>query len=104
VRKAAAMPEHYLDMGFRDGDIQFLNNRIMVHGRTDYEDAKELAERRHLLRMWLRVESWPKMPERQVFHTDEDMRLWSLARRRLMELPSKHDQDVLSGVTSRMVD
>ena len=104
VRKAAAMPEHYLDMGFRDGDIQFLNNRIMVHGRTDYEDAKELAERRHLLRMWLRVESWPKMPERQVFHTDEDMRLWSLNRRRLMELPSKHDQDVLAGVTSRMVD
>lgn len=104
VRKASAMPEHYLDMGFKDGDIQFLNNRIMVHGRTDYEDATELAQRRHLLRMWLRVESWPAMPERQVFHSDEDMRLWSLNRRRMMELPSKHDQDVLAGVTSRMVD
>lgn len=104
VRKVAAMPEHYLDMGFADGDIQFLNNRTMVHGRTDYEDAKELHERRHLLRMWLRIDSWPKMPERQVFHTDEDMGLWAKNRRRLMELPSKHDQDVLNGVTSKMID
>ena len=38
VRKASASAEHYLDMGFKDGDIQFLNNRTMVHGRTDYED------------------------------------------------------------------
>jgi len=104
VRKVAAMPEHYLDMGFTDGDIQFLNNRTMVHGRTDYTDAQELHKRRHLLRMWLRIDSWQKMPESQVFHTDEDMALWAKNRRRLMELPSKHDADVLSGVTSKMVD
>ncbi len=96
VRKAAASPEHYLDMGFKDGDIQFLNNRMLVHGRTDYQDAKELPDRRHLLRMWLRVDAWPKMPERQIFHTDEDMRLWSLGRRKLMELPSNHDRDLLN--------
>jgi hypothetical protein len=105
VRKAAASAEHYLDMGFKDGDIQFLNNRMMVHGRTDYEDHKELPLRRHLLRMWLRVASWPKMPEAQVFHTDEDMRLWSLGRRRLMELPSNHDRDLLNPAVERaMVD
>lgn len=105
VRKAAASPEHYLDMGFKDGDIQFLNNRSMVHGRTDYEDHKELSRRRHLLRMWLRVASWPKMPPAQVFHTDEDMRLWSRGRRRLMELPSTHDRDLLDPARERaMVD
>lgn len=104
LRKAAAMPEHYLDMGFADGDIQFLNNRTMVHGRTDYVDAQELHERRHLLRMWLRTDSWQKMPASQVFHTDEDMSLWSNNRRPFMELPSKHDADVLAGITSKMVD
>nr|WP_315597716.1 TauD/TfdA family dioxygenase [uncultured Cupriavidus sp.] len=104
ARKAAAMPEHYLDMGFRDGDIQFLNNRMLVHGRTDYEDHKELSQRRHLLRMWLRVESWPAMPKAQVFHTDEDMRLWSVSRRPFMEMPSVHDRDLLEGVAGAMVE
>ena len=104
VRKVAAMPEHYLDMGFADGDIQFLNNRTMVHGRTDYEDAQELHKRRHLLRMWIRTDKWQKMPESQVFHTDEDMALWAKNRRPFMEMPSKHDADVLAGVTSKMVD
>jgi hypothetical protein len=104
ARKAAASPEHYLDMGFKEGDIQFLNNRMMVHGRTDYQDHKELSQRRHLLRMWLRVDSWPKMPAEQVFHTDEDMRLWSVSRRPLMELPSNHDRDLLAGVASKMVE
>src|SRR5690606_10082732 len=55
VRKVAASPELYLDMGFKEGDIQFLNNRMMVHGRTDYQDAKNLEDRRHLLRLWLQV-------------------------------------------------
>lgn len=104
VRKVSAMPEHYLDMGFADGDIQFLNNRTMVHGRTDYEDHPELHKRRHLLRMWIRTDEWQKMPESQVFHTDEDMGLWAKNRRPFMETPSKHDADVLAGVTSKMVD
>ena len=104
ARKAAAMPEHFLDMGFKEGDIQFLNNRMMVHGRTDYEDHKELAKRRHLLRMWFRVPSWPKMPPEQIFHTDEDMRLWSLRRRPMMELPSEHDRHLLEGVATPMMD
>lgn len=105
VRKAAASPEHTLDMGFKDGDIQFLNNRIMVHGRTDYEDHKALPQRRHLLRMWLRIDAWPKMPAQQVFHTDEDMALWSRGRRPLMELPSIHDRDLLNpAVEKAMVE
>lgn len=105
VRNAARSPEHYLDMGFKDGDIQFLNNRVMVHGRTDYEDYEELPQRRHLLRMWLRVASWPKMPPEQVFHTDEDMRLWSRGRRPFMELPSNHDRDLLNPMVEKaMVD
>lgn len=105
ARKAAAMPEHYLDMGFREGDVQFLNNRVMVHGRTDYQDHKDLADRRHLLRMWIRCATWPAMPPEQVFHTEEDMRLWSQGRQRLMELPSEHDRILLDPTREKaMVD
>jgi len=105
VRKIAASPEFYLDMGFRDGDIQFLNNRVLVHGRTDYEDAEPLAQRRHLLRLWLTVKDWPAMPDEQVFHKPEDLRLWSQYRRPFAELPSTHDRLLLeSGKVATMVD
>jgi len=92
VRKVAASPEFYLDMGFRDGDIQFLNNRTIVHGRCDYQDAEPISERRHLLRMWLSVAEWPAMPESQIFHTAEDHRLWALQRKPYSEFPSQHDE------------
>ena len=104
VRKVAASPELYLDMGFKDGDIQFLNNRMMVHGRTDYQDAPELENRRHLLRLWIEVPTWPAMPESQIFHTAEDRRLWSQYRQPLIELPSIHYKKLLEGTLAQMVD
>jgi len=85
--RLARSPDFYLDMSFADGDIQFINNRITVHGRTDYEDYREMAKRRHLMRIWLSIPTWPKRPA-QVFHQPEDHRLWSLNRRPYMEFPS----------------
>jgi len=58
----ANSPQLYLDMEFEPGDIQFLNNRAILHGRTDYEDAPEIATRRHMLRLWLQMPSWPLLP------------------------------------------
>jgi len=55
VRKVAASPEFYLDMGFAEGDIQFLNNHVTLHSRTAFEDHDDPARKRHLLRMWLSV-------------------------------------------------
>ena len=46
-------PALYLDMDFRPGDIQFLNNSVILHKRTAYEDYAEPHRRRHLLRSWL---------------------------------------------------
>ena len=37
------------------GQIQVLNNRSIVHGRTPYEDFAEPEKRRHLVRLWLRA-------------------------------------------------
>ncbi len=42
-----------LEIGFQPGDVQFLNNHVMLHTRRDYEDWPEPARKRHLLRLWL---------------------------------------------------
>ena len=38
---------------FLPGDIQFLNNWIMLHSRLAYDDWPEPGRKRHLLRLWL---------------------------------------------------
>ncbi|MEM7410973.1 MAG: TauD/TfdA family dioxygenase [Myxococcota bacterium] len=53
----AASPELRLDMEFVPGDIQWLKNASILHGRTAYEDAGPPESRRHLLRLWVRADS-----------------------------------------------
>jgi alpha-ketoglutarate-dependent taurine dioxygenase len=48
-------PAHRLDLWVERGQIQVLNNRVIVHGRTPYQDAGTAEERRHLVRLWLRA-------------------------------------------------
>jgi hypothetical protein len=48
-------PAHRLDLWLERGQIQVLNNRVIVHGRTPYEDQEEPELRRHLVRLWLRA-------------------------------------------------
>lgn len=53
--KLAADPSiHYAEM-FQPGDIQMLNNFVLYHSRTAFEDHHEPERRRHLLRLWLAV-------------------------------------------------
>ncbi|MFO0995738.1 MAG: TauD/TfdA family dioxygenase [Alphaproteobacteria bacterium] len=40
-----------LHMDFQPGDMQFINNYNVLHGRTEYRDAP--GKKRHLLRLWL---------------------------------------------------
>jgi hypothetical protein len=61
-------PELWLDMDFRPGDIQFLNNRTVLHSRTDYEDDPDPAKRRLLLRLWLMAPDWPPRPAAMNLH------------------------------------
>ncbi len=94
LQRVARSDEFLLDMNFEEGDIQFLNNRAIMHARTDYEDHADVARRRHLLRLWLRVPEWPARPEHQVFLTDADCRNWLQNRRPFMELPSKYLEEM----------
>ncbi len=46
-------PAHRLDLWLERGQIQVLNNRVIVHGRTPYQDHEAAERRRHLARLWL---------------------------------------------------
>lgn len=58
-------PGIYLDMNIERGDIQFLNNRTTVHGRTDYEDWPDPDLRRLMFRVWIMCPQWPQ-PETSI--------------------------------------
>ena len=94
LQQIATSSEFYLDMSIGEGDIQFLNNRLIFHGRTAYEDHQEFTRRRHMMRLWLRIAEWPAMPANQRPHSDEDHRLWLRQRRARMEFPSRFFADI----------
>jgi hypothetical protein len=90
MARIAASPELYLDMSIGEGDIQFLNNRTILHGRTDYEDSAEIATRRHMLRLWLQMPTWPPLPANQGMQSPADYPLWQRQRTPFMEVPTRY--------------
>jgi hypothetical protein len=44
---------HHVLMDFQPGDMQFINNFHVLHGRTAYEDDRGEHRVRHLKRLWL---------------------------------------------------
>ena len=49
----ATVEECAQDIDFHAGDVQFLNNFVMLHTRREYQDWPEPSRKRHLLRLWL---------------------------------------------------
>jgi alpha-ketoglutarate-dependent taurine dioxygenase len=47
-------PELRVEFSLAPGQMYFINNRWILHNRTAFEDYSELAQRRHLVRLWLR--------------------------------------------------
>lgn len=58
----AESPQYHLDMEFNPGDIQLVNNHVILHSRTRYEDHEAPRDRRHLLRLWLGCPDGPPLP------------------------------------------
>ena len=46
-------PAFHLEIDFQPGDIQLVNNHVLFHDRTAFEDWAQPERRRHLLRLWL---------------------------------------------------
>ena len=43
-----------LEMDLEPGDVQFCNNYVIAHGRTDFADSEKEEEKRLMLRLWLK--------------------------------------------------
>ncbi len=52
--RVAGRPEMRVEFDLRPGQMFFINNRWILHNRTAFEDFSEPAQRRHLVRLWLR--------------------------------------------------
>jgi alpha-ketoglutarate-dependent taurine dioxygenase len=50
-------PSLRVEFALKSGDLFFINNRWILHNRTAFEDYAEPQQRRHLVRLWLRVDS-----------------------------------------------
>jgi hypothetical protein len=66
-------PAFVLNMHFRPGDIQFLNNYRIWHARTSYIDFPEHERRRDLYRLWLTL--------RVPLHLPPDFRIGGITDR-----------------------
>ena len=53
-------------MDFQPGDLQFINNYHVLHGRTSYEDDRAAGKIRHLKRLWLETEALTERPAQFV--------------------------------------
>ena len=58
-----ARPALCYRMRLEKGDIQWLNNHVVLHSRTAYVDHDEPAEKRHLLRLWLASYRGEELPD-----------------------------------------
>jgi hypothetical protein len=55
-------PQFHIEIDFHPGDIQLVNNHVLFHDRTAFEDWLEPARRRHLLRLWLAPSNAQPLP------------------------------------------
>ena len=70
--RTAARDDLAYEMDLEPGDMQFLNNRLILHGRADYRDSPDAERKRHMLRLWLMMPGWPPRPETMTMHARHD--------------------------------
>ena len=55
IQELAETDDFRFDMVLEQGDMQFINNHLLIHSRTHFEDHDAPDRKRHLLRLWLSV-------------------------------------------------
>ena len=71
-KATAHRPDIRLHMDLEPGDLQLLNNRAILHSRLDFEDYAEPERRRLMLRLWLTMPQWQKLPP-TIPHKDVEL-------------------------------
>jgi len=69
-RLDALIEELQLELDFEPGDMQLLNNHMILHSRTSFEDHPEPERKRHLLRVWLSSSRRRHLPARMLAERD----------------------------------
>ncbi|WP_158899254.1 TauD/TfdA family dioxygenase [Burkholderia sp. L27(2015)] len=71
IDELTADPQLCFSMWLESGDLQLLNNYVMLHSRTEFEDFDEPEKRRHLLRLWLSIpQAQPLPPQWEEYFGD----------------------------------
>jgi len=73
VSAMANDPSFNVYMDFAPGDMQFINNYHVLHGRTAYEDDAACGQKRHLKRLWLATRY---LKDRPVYFQNGAMGHW----------------------------
>jgi hypothetical protein len=69
--KLTPSDEYCYSMELERGDMQLLNNFVIWHSRTSFEDFEGPSEKRHLMRLWLSTPNSPELPpEFKEFYGD----------------------------------
>jgi hypothetical protein len=70
-------PEYSVFMELLPGDMQFINNYHVLHGRTGYVDDRAKGKVRHLKRLWLETE---RLVERPHYFRNDHAPHWGKTR------------------------
>jgi hypothetical protein len=72
-----ADPQYRVAMGMRAGDMQFVNNYHVLHGRDGYSDDREAGKVRHLKRLWLETDLLADAEKPERFRLGRSDGYWS---------------------------
>jgi hypothetical protein len=61
--KISTDPNYMINFHIESGDMIFMNNLTVVHGRTTWRDGDSFEDKRYLYRVWLCQESGIKIPD-----------------------------------------
>jgi len=64
MREAVDDPAHWVEFRIETGQLQYLNNRLFAHCRTEFHDAPASDRRRHMIRVWNRDEGTADLESR----------------------------------------
>ena len=63
IVRVASRPDLHAEFALKPGQMLFSNNHTTLHNRTGFEDHVDLAQRRHLVRLWLSRSAVNTRPE-----------------------------------------
>jgi len=73
-------PDHWVQMRFESGDMQFVNNYHVLHGRREYVDDPESGRVRWLKRLWLATDTLAEDQRPERFQPTGALSHWSTKR------------------------